>query len=524
MRMDVRSFGRDERGAIAILFAFSLTLICVCVGGAIDYARYTNARHQTTAAIDAAVLAGARSLLLGASSSAAVNAAQQYYNRNVADRLDIVNDTVTFSVADNDTSITGSGNAYLTTTLLKLAGIDELPLVNNAGGQFPKAKIMGGGGGDIEVALMLDMTGSMCDGSASPCTNGTKMNALKFGAKDLVNIVVQADQSVYKSRVALVPFSQRIRVAPDGQGGSLMSTLTDLPPTWSGWVSNCTNWTFVSAGSGGTAEAPSGDNYDCDEYVPQQVSNWKIRPCITERAFDSGWVIDATDDQPGTNAWINAYEGRRRPYSNDSGSNPPSSGLGATSSDPASHYNYNSSGYCSTPETNEIVPLTNDKSFLLNKIDGLTATGSTAGALGTAVTWYMLSPKWNSVWPSASAADPYSNLTVIQPNGQQKLRKVAVLMSDGVFNAMRSWTGQNQQEVSDHAKAICTAMKAQGIEIYSIAFDLDSLPSSEQAIALDTLQSCGTDIEHFYNTLNPAELQSAFRDIAVKMSQISLMQ
>ena len=109
----------------------------------------------------------------------------------------------------------------------------------------------------------------------------------------------------------------------------------------------------------------------------------------------------SSDDEPGTNAWLNAYEGRRRPYSNDSGSNPPSSGLGATSSDPASHYNYNSSGYCSTPETNEVVPLTSDKSFLLNKIDGLTATGSTAGALGTAVTWYMLSPKWNSVWPSA---------------------------------------------------------------------------------------------------------------------------
>lgn len=524
--MDARtqSFFRNDSGAIAILFAFTLTLICVCVGGAVDYARYTNARNQTAAAIDAAVLSGARALLLGANSSNAVNAAQEYYNRNVADRYPVVNDTVSFSVSDNNTSITGTGNAYLPTTLLKLAGIDELPLVNSSGSQFPKAKIMGGGGGDIEVAVMLDVTGSMCDGGASPCTSGTKMDALKNGAKDLVNIIVQADQSTYKSRVALVPFSQRIRVAPNGQGGALMSSLTDLNPTWSGWIRTCTSSSYVGPGSGGTVEAPTGDIYTCDSYADEQVNNWKIRPCITERAFDAGWVIDATDDAPGNNAWMNAYEGRRRPVSNDSGSNPPSSGLGNTSSDPSTHSNYSSSGYCGTPEENQIVPLTDDKSALISKIDGLQATGSTAGALGTAVTWYMLSPKWNTIWPSASAADPYSHLSIEQSNGQKKLRKVAVLMSDGVFNAMRGWTGQNQQDVSNHAKAICTAMKAEGIEIYTIGFDLDSLPSDERAVAVDTLQSCGTDIEHFYNTLDPVQLQSAFRDIAVKMSQISLMQ
>ncbi|MGI9475792.1 MAG: hypothetical protein ACR2PI_03750, partial [Hyphomicrobiaceae bacterium] len=490
----------------------------------VDYARYTNARNQTTAAIDAAVIAGARTLLLGAAPSAAVTAAQEYYSKNVTDRYPVISDTVTFSVADNNTSITGSGNAHLPTTLLKLAGINDLPLVNASGSQFPKAKIMGGGGGDIEVAVMLDVTGSMCDGGAAPCTSGTKMDALKNGAKDLVNIVVQTDQSTYKSRVALVPFAHRIRVAPNGQGGSLMQSLTDLNPTWSGWIRTCTSSSYVGPGSGGTVEAPTGDVYSCDSYANEQVSNWKIRPCITERAFDAGSTIDTTDDAPTNNAWMNGYEGRRRPISNDSGSNPPSSGLGNSSSDPSSHYNYSSSGYCSTPQENQIVPLSDDKADLMSKIDGLKATGSTAGALGTAVTWYMLSPKWNGVWPSASSADPYSHLSIEQPNGQKKLRKVAVLMSDGVFNAMRSWTNQNQQDVSDHAKAICSAMKAEGIEIYTIGFDLDSLPSGERAIAIDTLQSCGTDIEHFYNTLDPDQLQSAFRDIAVKMSQISLMQ
>jgi hypothetical protein len=65
-------------------------------------------------------------------------------------------------------------------------------------------------------------------------------------------------------------------------------------------------------------------------------------------------------------------------------------------------------------------------------------------------------------------------------------------------------------------------MKAAGFEIYTVAFDLDSLPSTERAIAEDTLKSCGSSIEAFYNTLEPKELEVAFRDIAVQLSMISL--
>jgi hypothetical protein len=102
------------------------------------------------------------------------------------------------------------------------------------------------------------------------------------------------------------------------------------------------------------------------------------------------------------------------------------------------------------------------------------------------------------------------------------LRKVAILMSDGVFNTRRGWDNQDQQDASDDAKAVCTAMKAKGIEIYTVGFALDPLPSSERTMAEDTLKSCGSSLEHFYNTLDPAELQNAFRDIAVQLSSVSL--
>ena len=71
------------------------------------------------------------------------------------------------------------------------------------------------------------------------------------------------------------------------------------------------------------------------------------------------------------------------------------------------------------------MPLTNDKTALLNKIKNLTAAGSTAGHLGTAWAWYTLSPNWNTLWPAANRAAAH---------GTAGLKKYAILMTDGEYN------------------------------------------------------------------------------------------
>jgi len=520
----VSRFSKNERGAIAILFGLLLTLICACTGAAIDFARYTNAKSQTRDAIDAAVLAGARVLLLGGTSAKAISVAKEYYDRNVTDRFQVNNDTVQFQVADNGTSITGTGDAKLPTTLLQLAGINELSLVTVTAAGFPKAQI-NGVGGDIEISVMLDVTGSMCSDGTGPCGYGPKMDALKAAAKDLVNIVVSDNQSEARSRVALIPFSDRIRVAPNGGGGGIMRSLTDLNPTWSGWREVCTASEYGGTNPVTGGEAPGGGDYHvCTATQKEQVTGWQVRPCVSERYFETSGTFDATDDAPGSNAWLTGGDGSRKPLSKDSGTNPPSTGLGLTAADPMNFWTYNEGGTCEMASQNEIMPLTSDKSVLTSKIDSLTAQRGTAGALGTAFSWYMLSPNFAHIWPSG-AAESYSKMTQLNTNGQPKLRKVAILMSDGVYNAMRTGhNSSNQQYISDAAKSMCTGMKAKGIEIYTVGFDLDSLPSNEKAIAMDTLQSCGTTVDHFYNSLEPADLQEAFRDIAVKLSTISLKQ
>ena len=190
--------------------------------------------------------------------------------------------------------------------------------------------------------------------------------------------------------------------------------------------------------------------------------------------------------------------------------------------------NFQTSSYTAicedVPETNILMPLTSDKAGLTTRINTLEGFGSTSGALGTAMAWYTLSPNWGSVWGSGSIPGPYSDLAVIQPNGKPKLRKVAVLMSDGVYNTLRGWKGQSQQTVAGHAKQICTSMKAAGIEIYSVGFALNELPLAEREIAEDTLKSCGTDLQHFYSTLTADELKVAFKEIALSLTTVFLSQ
>src|SRR5690606_17660778 len=73
-----------------------------------------------------------------------------------------------------------------------------------------------------------------------------------------------------------------------------------------------------------------------------------------------------------------------------------------------------------------IVPLTSDKTLLHDRIDDVEAAGSTAGHLGVAWGWYMLSPNFAYLWPDASNRPAAYNAP--------ELLKIAVIMTDGEFN------------------------------------------------------------------------------------------
>ena len=130
-----------------------------------------------------AVLAGARLLQVDPdNANAALASAATSTPRT--QRAAVVGDSITFVLTDSNSAISVNGNAYLRTTFLGVVGITDLPLVSNASSRVAKATVQGGlnSGSNIEVSMMLDVTGSMCT-TAGPCTSGTKMDGLKDAAK-----------------------------------------------------------------------------------------------------------------------------------------------------------------------------------------------------------------------------------------------------------------------------------------------------------------------------------------------------
>lgn len=205
----------NRRGSVAVLFGISITAILAVVGAAIDFARWHSARTVTLLAVDAAVLAGARVLQIeGASPADAIAAAQRYYRRQIANRVGVVDDRVTFDVADGGAAVLARGRAALETALLKLGGIRQLEIAAFSNGDLSEAVLSKGihARQSIELALILDTSSSM---------SGQRLDDLKAAAKDLLDIVVWgSNHTGHTARAAIVPYADAVLVPPSVFAGA----------------------------------------------------------------------------------------------------------------------------------------------------------------------------------------------------------------------------------------------------------------------------------------------------------------
>lgn len=207
-------FAEDASGAVTIIFSFLMVILCLFVGAAVDLGRWAHARHQTIQAMDAAVLAGGSVIQAAENPAAALAEAKtvalRYYVENTKGRGAVTDDTVSFDATNNYTSFVATGNAYIETVFLNFAHIPKLALLDSSEASYSQAELAGGQGGgggnakiDVEISMMLDVTGSMA---------GSKIVDLRAAAKDLVNIVITEGAYARKVRVALVPFSEGVRL------------------------------------------------------------------------------------------------------------------------------------------------------------------------------------------------------------------------------------------------------------------------------------------------------------------------
>ncbi|MFM9942807.1 MAG: pilus assembly protein TadG-related protein [Hyphomicrobiaceae bacterium] len=446
------TFARDERGTTAMIFALTVAIVVSMVGGAVDYGRAVKIRDQMQNAVDAAILAAARSWQLDGDLTAAQNRALAFYNKNKP--LEIETTITAFGSDPVRNTLVLEAGTVVPAPFLSLVRVEGLTVQVRA-----EAMLAVGGNSELnlEISMMLDVTGSM---------SGQKIVDLKAAAKDLIDIVVWDDQSQYTSRVALAPFAESVRV----------------PSSWMTTIRGAEL-------SSGTSTTPGHRNYRFTNASGSTKTYGLNGNCVTERIGTEKY----TDAAPSV-----AKVGRL----------------------------YTNGGSCQMSADNEIIPLSADRTMLKAKIDALDIAGSTAGQLGTAWAWYLLSPNWASVFPTGRRPVAY---------GTPATHKIAVLMTDGEYNtgycngvnASNSY-GSNDSQINcnmtngsspTQAASMCTAMKATGITVYTVGFELGG-----NATAITTLRNCATDTSKFYNAEDGAALRAAFRDIALQIATLRLSQ
>lgn len=217
---------------------------------------------------------------------------------------------------------------------------------------------------------------------------------------------------------------------------------------------------------------------------------------------------DCVSERTGTNAYTSTYTSSA---SNRVGFNYP-----------ASQSSRNSN---SCPE-NELRPLSSSRTTLHSLVDDLTVGGSTAGQIGMAWGWYTISPSFNAMWPSATAG----------ALNDDDILKAVVFMTDGEFNTpycsgviasdAASGSGEAENHINCAATngdpfaqtlALCTAMKAQGIIVYTVGF---SVAAGGQAANL--MANCATGSDYAFLPASGADLSDAFKAIGRDITRLRI--
>ncbi len=203
-------FACHEGGAIAPIFAVSITVLLLAVAIAMELGRWVIAQNDLQMALDAGVLAGATRLRANAGDEAgALEAARAVYALNIGKTKfgkDIKGD-VDFEV--NGTMVSAVGQPRLLTILSGVVERADLPLSS-------KSKASFGSNAVYEVSLMLDVTSSMSG----------RVGSLKEAAKAFVGSLLSQPNS--KSRVAIVPFADGVRLSRE-----IQDKVIESRPKWS---------------------------------------------------------------------------------------------------------------------------------------------------------------------------------------------------------------------------------------------------------------------------------------------------
>ncbi|MDR3450309.1 MAG: pilus assembly protein TadG-related protein [Alphaproteobacteria bacterium] len=528
-------FLRSESGMTLPLLVISMTAMLGFTGIAIDTARMQMVQSKLQFSLDAAGLAAGSTV----STTSLNSETAKYLNSNFNGYMGATLTGSSVTADSTNTNFNLSATATLPTTFMGVVGVKQITVTANS--HISRA-VTG-----LELVMVLDNTGSM---SQSAGGSVSKIQALQTASKTLVNTLFGGATTSTNGKlwVGIVPFSQAVNIGtshPTWINANYTYDGTTTPLDWgpSGSWGGC-----VDARQNGediTDDPPSqttastlfgqyywtSDNLNTDGIGNAAYNNWKTiasyQKCVTTYKRCKG--ASCSNVSPTCSA-TNGYSCVQIA---DTCTTVASCTVNSTTkctpnytyASPLNTTNKGPNLLCSQ----QVTPMTNNATTLTNAITSMSAQGDTLINQGLEWGWNMLSPRWRGQWGGTMDA----NSLPLDYN-TQGMAKAIVLVTDGentIDNTSHGayWflgsglTGSTSSstavsKLDSKTLALCTAMKNQGIYIYTIGL------GTSGGINTAELQSCATAVNYYFASPTTSQLSTIFSAIGDSLSNLRVSQ
>ncbi|MEM6901203.1 MAG: pilus assembly protein [Pseudomonadota bacterium] len=545
-------FLKETTGNVAIIASLAVIPMITVAGVAVDFQRVITKKNTVQHTLDAAIIAAARERQAGRSENEIRSFVTQQFEALLLANDPSLSCTIPSVAFDPESeAIDAAVSCSQPTTLSGIIGVQQLDFTVNTASTY--------GIGQVDVAFVFDLSGSM--------NSSGRLSALKQAADDAITALLPEDSvNTGDVRLGISTYNHSVNA------GSFFEAVTDNDRRPSNLersedvgedygeeivgivqIDSFNNRRFFDYE---TVRCDDGPNNDCDDYTDWSGRAYFDSTCVYNRTGTEAF----TDAAPGHDAYIFAGQpiwdyrdnenetnrpadfsakrngqrevdqrrGQFRDGNPDTASGVQTSTRSGSSQSRGSltrsirfgnsiNDNFAIEG---CRQNNEPVPLTSNAGELRSFIQNMTAGGGTAGHLGIAWGWYLLSPEWGDVWPNGSTPLPYD---------EPDTAKALIIMTDGEFNAVfpRDYFPEGVPANSDRSTKIaaqyCDNIKGStNITVFTVGFSVPNNVSKVSGTNQTILEYCASGPQFTFEADNAQELRDAYAQIASQISDLRL--
>lgn len=520
----LRKFLESRSGNFAILSGVTMIPLCLAAGLAVDYSRHHSAQRHLQEMADATSLALASTR--EQNQARLEQLANDYLasNRTTSRVTEVRVASVVATTESVDVNLRGS----IPTTFMGIAGYETLDVGASALAERATR-------GTVEVSLVLDNTWSMFEMDGKGVR---KIDALKTAASGLVDELLKSPDGGV--RIALVPYGELVNVGTQHRNNGWLSVPADYSEQ-RGSERTCTKSTTKSR---------------CVQTNPAKTCTREVDGVQESYSCGGGCAKSETYTVPEYETCSGGYYTNTYVWHGCVGSR-----MGGTNRLNDDNASVKYPGYVTQKADclNPLVRLTSTKQTLKDAITGMVIDKGGHRAktyIPGGMIWGL-----HTLAPTGPFGD---GLEYDEEN--LRPRKVVVLMTDGentmIYNnangravtpatkvkalkssEIQAWREEDDDDCDDDddddddescatgsdplgaaplsqtntdTLAICTNMKANEIEIYTVAFMV------EDPVARDMLKACASTSAHYFQASDSAVLAAAFSGIAQSLQVVRL--